>query len=222
MINIKYFYLKKDEEGYNQLYCDLSVGRNNDRTSETIKSVRIIDKAGETIFSGTTLPIVTGYCGEYCNEPFRIDVETNVVAYDSNLDEAADKAVGRNSVLYEYTEKTATGYIYKITTMNMYLIYNTFMNFIDEICESGCCDPCESECPNRFVDFLIRLKAFELSSFTSDDNLGYLYNLIASRKPKTAFKRNCGHIDNSMPDIVFPERKKKNTPAKKKCNCPDV
>ena len=222
MINIKYFYIKKDEEGYNQLYCDLSVVRNNDRTNEEISNIRIIDASGETIYDGTSLPIVTGYCGEHKDEPFRVTVTTTVSDNASPLSSSASNAIGRNSVLYEYTKKTANGYEYAITTMNMYNIYKTFMNFVDEICESGCCDPCESQCPNRFVDFLIRLKALELSSFTSDDNLGYLYNLIASRAPKTTFKHNCGKLDYETPKIEFPERKKKSQAKKKNCHCEDV
>lgn len=223
MINIKYFYIKKDEEGYNQLYCDLSVVRNNDRTGETIRNIKIIDASGETIYNDSITPIVTGYCGEHCDDVFRITVDTDVESYDSPMSEPVEKAVGRNSVLYDYTEKTESGYTYKINTMNMYNIYKTFMNFVDEICESGCCDPCESQCPNRFVDFLIRLKAFELSSFTSDDNLGYLYNLIASRAPKGPFKKNCGELENAMPPIVFPEPKKRKDDKKKKnCGCKDV
>lgn len=223
MINIKYFYLKKDDEGYNQLYCDISVVRNNDRTNESITNIKIIDASGETIYDSMSTPIVVGYCGEHSDEPFKITVTTTISSTNIEYSESAASAIGRNSVLYNYTEKTANGYVYEITTMNMYNIYTTFMNFVDEICESGCCDPCESQCPNRFIDFLIRLKAFELSSFTSDDNLGYLYNLIASRAPKTAFKRNCGKIDYEMPRVIFPQPKKKDSRAKKnKCGCKDV
>ena len=223
MINIKYFYLKKDDEGYNQLYCDLSVVRNNDRTNELIQSIRIIDFDGETIYDGSRTPIVTGYCGPNSDKPFKITVTTTVSSTVPDFPKSAKDAIGRNSVLYDYTTKTETGYIYEITTMNMYLIYSTFMNFVDEICESGCCDPCDNQCPNRFVDFLIRLKAFELASFTSDDNLGYLYNLIASRKPKRAFKRGCGGLDIDMPDHKFPEPTKKPDEKKKKnCGCKDV
>lgn len=223
MINIKYFYLKKDDEGYNQLYCDISVVRNNDRTNESITNIKIIDASGETIYDSMSTPIVVGYCGEHSDEPFKITVTTTISSTDIEYSESAASAIGRNSVLYNYTEKTANGYVYEITTMNMYNIYMTFMNFVDEICESGCCDPCESQCPNRFIDFLIRLKAFELSSFTSDDNLGYLYNLIASRAPKTAFKRNCGKMDYEMPRVVFPQPKKKDSKSKKnKCGCKDV
>ena len=107
--------------------------------------------------------------------------------------------------------------------MNMYNIYKTFMNFVDEICESGCCDPCESQCPNRFVDLLIRLKAFELSSYTNNDNLGYLYNLISSMAPKKAFKKNCGKLDWQIPEFEFPKTHKATVTVKKKnCHCKDV
>lgn len=225
MINIKYFYLKKDDEGYNHLYCDLSVVRNNDRSNEVIQSIRIVDAEGETIYYDTGTPIVSGYCGKNGDKPFKITVTTSIDSTSSPLSQSAEQAIGRNSILYDYTTKTETGYTYEITTMDMYPVYKTFMNFVDEICESGCCDPCESQCPNRFVDFLIRLKAFELASFTGDDNLGYLYNLIASKKPKNAFKRGCGGIDHDMPRIKFPTRSKpsSNTTQKKnKCGCKDV
>lgn len=223
MINIKYFYLKKDEDGYNNLYCDLSVVRNNDRTNELIQTIRIIDADGETIYYDSKTPIVAGYCGKNSDKPFKITVTTSIDSTAPEYSQSAEAAIGRNSVLYDYTTKTNTGYTYEITTMNMYNIYKTFINFVDEICESGCCDPCESQCPNRFVDFLIRLKAFELASFTSDDNLGYLYNLIASKAPKKAFKKGCGGLDISMPEIKFPEPKKTSSKTKKnKCNCPDV
>lgn len=222
MINIKYFYLKKDEEGYNNLYCDLSVVRNNDRTNEQIQSIRIVDIDGETIYYDTHTPIVAGYCGKNSDKPFKITIVTSIDSTVPEFNESAEAAIGRNSVLYDYTTKGENGYTYEITTMNMYNIYKTFMNFVDEICESGCCDPCESQCPNRFVDFLIRLKALELSSFTSNDNLGYLYNLIASKGPKNVFKKGCGGLDVTIPDIKFPEPKKRHTNKKKNCHCQDV
>ena len=224
MINIKYFYLKKDDEGYNHLYCDLSVVRNNDRTNEVIQTIRVVDASGETIYFGSDTPIVAGYCGDNGDKPFKITVTTAIGSQAFAIPESAQSAVGRNSVLYDYVTKTESTYTYEIVTMDMYPIYETFINFVDEICDSGCCDPCQSQCPSRFVDFLIRLKAFELASFTGDDNLGYLYNLIASKKPKGAFKRGCGGIDGHMSKPKFPQSSKASgsSSTKKNCGCKDV